>query len=96
MTFIQMLRKGGDKETCGEVQRQGDTEWVVPHPHVVDKNQEGYLRGEGTETHTRPSSPGFQCQGLLFLALGVGPHNFCLKPSRELGRETERFSGVSC
>ena len=35
---------------------------LVPHPRVVDKNQERYVRSEGSQPHTRPSSPGVQCQ----------------------------------
>ena len=29
---------------------------------VVDKNWEGYHRSEGSQPHTGPPSPGFQCQ----------------------------------
>ena len=39
-----------------------EMEQVVPHPRVVDKNQEGYLRSERSQPHIRPRSPGFQCQ----------------------------------
>ena len=42
---------------------------LVPHPHVADKNWEGYLgygdpplRSKGSQPHTRTPSPGFQCQ----------------------------------
>ena len=34
---------------------------MVSHT-VADKNQEGYLRNKQLEPHTRPPSPGFQCQ----------------------------------
>ena len=51
------------------VERHGDAVWhreaagqVVPHAHVVDKNQEGYLRNEGSQPQARPHSPGFQHQ----------------------------------
>ena len=37
-------------------------EQVVLHPHVVHKNQEGYLRSEGSQPHTNPPSPEIQCQ----------------------------------
>ena len=56
-TLIQMGRRGGDVEKCRKVERHRDVEWhghiwrgewVVPHPCVVDKNQEGYLRSEGS------------------------------------------------
>ena len=33
-----------------EMQRCRDAEWVIPHPHVVGENQEGYLRSEGSQT----------------------------------------------
>ena len=49
-TFIQTSRTGWD------------TEQAVPYPYVVDKNQEGYLRSKESKPHTRPPSPGFQCQ----------------------------------
>ena len=35
---------------------------LVPHPHVVGKNWEGYPGSKRSQPHTRPSSPGFQCQ----------------------------------
>ena len=35
---------------------------LVPHRHVVDENWEGYLGSEESQPHTRPPSPGFQCQ----------------------------------
>ena len=34
----------------------------VPHPHVMDKNWEGYLKNEVSQLHTRPPSSVFQCQ----------------------------------
>ena len=37
-------------------------EQVVLHPHVVHKNQEGYLRSKGSRPHTRLPCLGFQCQ----------------------------------
>ena len=35
---------------------------LVPLPCVADKNQEGYLRSKGSQTHTKLHSPGFQNQ----------------------------------
>ena len=35
-------------------------EWVVPHSHVVNKNQEGHLGSEQSQSQARPHSPGFQ------------------------------------
>ena len=58
-------------EKLGEVERYGDAEWyrevqgwerVFPHPHVMDKQWEGYLRSEGSKPQPRPPNPGFQCQ----------------------------------
>ena len=34
----------------------------VPHPCVVDINQEGYLGSKESQPHTSPHSLGFQCQ----------------------------------
>ena len=66
-TVIQMGKKNGDveihRETWKGVERCRDTEiknGLVPHPHVVDKNQEGYVSSKGSQPHTRPPSPGFQ------------------------------------
>ena len=39
-TFIQMGRRGGVVEMGGEAVRAA-AKWVVPHSHVVDKNQKG-------------------------------------------------------
>ena len=36
---------------------------LVPHPRVVEKNQEGYFRSEESYPLTRLPSPGFQCWG---------------------------------
>ena len=41
---------------------RGDVGWEVPNPDAVDKNQEGYLGSKGSQPHTRPPTPGFQCQ----------------------------------
>ena len=35
-------------------------ERVVPHLHVVDKNQEGHPGSECSQPQARPHSPGFQ------------------------------------
>ena len=59
VTFIQEGLRHGDAQGGEEVQRHGDVEWEVPHPRVVDKNQEGYLRSEGSQLHTRQHRPGF-------------------------------------
>ena len=59
VTFIQEGLRRGDVQGGEEVQRHGDVEREVPHPHVVDKNQEGYLRSEGSQLHTRQPRPGF-------------------------------------
>ena len=45
-----------------EAWRRGGGEWAVPHPCLVDKNPEGYLRSGESQPHIRPQSPGFQCQ----------------------------------
>ena len=47
-----------------EVERHRQVvKWAVPHSCVVYKNQEGYLRNEGPQPQTRPSSsPRFQLQ----------------------------------
>ena len=50
VTFIQMGSRGRDVEQ------------EVPHPHVVDNNQEGYSASKRSQPHTRQPSPGFQCQ----------------------------------
>ena len=42
-TFNQLGRRGGDMDTGEEVVA---VEQVVPRSHVVDKNQEGYLKSE--------------------------------------------------
>ena len=46
VTFIQTGRR--DRDMWRGAERHGDVEWVVPHPRVVDKNWEGYLRGKGS------------------------------------------------
>ena len=51
--------------------RLGDEEQVVPNPHVVDKNQEGYL--ERRDVSPTPDHP---AQGSS--ARKVSPHNFWL------------------
>ena len=67
-TFIQTRRRGEDAETDGRVQRGEEewrgmettercreaVEWAITHPHVVDKNQEGYLQSKGSQPQTRP------------------------------------------
>ena len=55
VTFIQTSGKSRDAET----QRCGDLEWAVPQPHVMHKNWKKYLSSEGSQTHTRPPTPGF-------------------------------------
>ena len=65
VTFTQTGGRGRDAEARGEALRGGGMwrcEWAVSHPHVVDKNQEGYLGSEGSQTQTRPPSLGFQLQ----------------------------------
>ena len=57
-----MGRRDRDMEISGEAQRHEDEEWVVPHPRMVGKNQEGYLRSKESQVHTRTPSPGFQCR----------------------------------
>ena len=42
VTFIQMDKRGGDAK------------WVVPHPCVVDKNWEGYLRSKQSTENQIP------------------------------------------
>ena len=44
---------GAERQSCAK--RHRDMGWVVPHPHVVDKIWEGYLRA-------RDPSPRFQHQ----------------------------------
>ena len=36
-------------------------ERAVPHSHVVDKNQEGYLGSKSSQPQARAHSPRFQC-----------------------------------
>ena len=50
---------------------------LVSHPHVVDKNLEGYLRSKESQPHTRTPSPGLQCQDDKFLQL------LAAKPSKD-------------
>ena len=73
--FIQTGRRGGDSDSCKEAQRDGkvgrDEEWAVPHPHVVDKNWEGYLGSEG-------SSPRPDHAAQSSNTMKVSPHNFWL------------------
>ena len=49
----------------GEAQKCGDMEQAVLNTRVVDKNQKGYFGSQRSQHHTRPPSPGFQCQELL-------------------------------
>ena len=51
------MERHRDSEWHGKV-----AEWVVPCSCVVDKNQEGYLRSEGSQPQMRLLSLGFQCQ----------------------------------
>ena len=53
------LRQEGSRQRHGEAWRH---RMAVPHSHVVDKNQEGYLGSEGSQPENRPPSPGFQHQ----------------------------------
>ena len=47
-------------ERCGDVMWLGEAmEWVILHACVVGKNQEGYLRSEGSQAKARPHSAGF-------------------------------------
>ena len=60
--------------------------WLVPHPHVVDKIWEGYLRSKESLPHTWPCSPGLQCRK-------ISPYNFWLQ--KPVGTESvEESSGV--
>ena len=43
-----------------EAGRCGDAEKAIPYPGVVDKNWEGYLASERSQTKARPHSLGFQ------------------------------------
>ena len=42
--------------------RDSASEWAVPHSHVIDKNQEGYLESGQSQPQARPHRLGFQCQ----------------------------------
>ena len=80
-----MGRRDEDVERCGEVERKAwreaemktgvekdrDAEWVVPHLHVVDKNQQGYLWSKGSQAQTKPLAEGFSVRK-------VSPHKFWL------------------
>ena len=66
-----MGRRGGAVEMHREVKRCRDMEWKVPHPCAVDKNQEGYLGREGSQ-----SPPDHISQGST--ARKISPHNFWL------------------
>ena len=63
-----MGRRGRDKETgrevkrCSVVREAVAADWMVPHSHMVDKNQEGYLGSEQSQPQARPHNPEFQCQ----------------------------------
>ena len=59
VTFIQMGRRGKDVDIHRDMEMWNG---CFSLPHVVDKNQEGYLGSEGSQPHTIPPSPGFQCQ----------------------------------
>ena len=48
---------------CGTREAVVAAEKAVPHLCVVDKNQEGYLGSEQSQTQERLHSPGFQHQG---------------------------------
>ena len=67
--------RGGEEqrgtETQSGAQRCGDTKWVVPHLHVVDKNQQGYLWSKGSQAQTKPLAEGFSVRK-------VSPHKFWL------------------
>ena len=53
-----------------------DMVWVAPHPHVVDENQGGYLRSEGSYPTLDHPDQGFS-------AREISPNNFwLLKPVR--------------
>ena len=54
-----MGKKGRHAETGMEAQSHGQE---VPHPRVMDKNQEGYLSSKVSQAYTRQPSLGFQCQ----------------------------------
>ena len=66
---MQMGRRGGDSERHREVRRQKQ---AVPHPRMVDKNWDGYLRSEG-DPKPRPDHP---AQGSS--SKKISPHNFWL------------------
>ena len=63
MTFIQKGKRGGDAEMP---RVYGDMEQTVTWPHVVDENQEGYLRSKRAQPQARPHSPVFQCQAYKY------------------------------
>ena len=50
--------------------------WSLTHTYWI-KIQEGYLRSKQSQTHTRPPSPGFQCQE------GKSPQLLAAKSSRD-------------
>ena len=50
-----MGRRRGDTEMHREVESHGEAEQEVPHPCVVGKNQEGYLRVRNPSP--RPNHP---------------------------------------
>ena len=64
----------GMKETTSiQTGRRGtDAQWAGHTPGVVNKNSEGYLRSEESQTHTRPPSPGSS-------ARKISPHIFWLQ-----------------
>ena len=35
-------------------------EWAVPHSYVIDKNQDGYLGNERSQSQARSHNPGSQ------------------------------------
>ena len=53
------LKKPHQSRRVGDAEMQN--RWV-PHPCMVDKNQEGYLRNKGSQPHTCSPSPGFHAR----------------------------------
>ena len=82
-----LWRRGGEVEV-----RHGEAAAVwhapaAPQSHVVDKNQEGHLGSQQSQSQARPHSPGFQKQeDKPPLPLAVKPSGFGAV------EETARFS----
>ena len=62
LTTMELKKSHSYRKVVGEaMQRRGDAEWATPHNMWWIKIG-GILKSEGSQPHTRPPNPGFQCQ----------------------------------